>query len=240
MSSRRTGAVLGCLFVLVATAGCLGVLTEPESLSFSAKETLVGADSLERTGYAPAGNRTLENELVVRTDGQERDVSIVSRVNVYDRSVDRSELDVNASALSGNASAGTGEAAQFAVLATPVASVRGTSVNPLASMSIEELVRRFVAASRESGGTDTRNGTREPDLTLVENRTVESLDAERTVSTYRSSADGSDASGDSALVHVARFEHDGDRIVVVAGHPALLDERDRVDALLAGLERVEG
>lgn len=233
MSSRRTGATLGCLLVLAATAGCLGVFTGPESQSFSANETLVDESALEGTGYAPAGNRTLENELVVQTSGQERDVSILSHVHFYDRSVDPSELGLDTSA-------GTSKGAQFAVLATPVASVRGTSVNPLTSMSTEELVRRFLAASRESGETPLRNGAGEPDLTLVENRTVESLDGERTVSTYRSSADGSDASNRDALVHVARFEHGGDRIVVVAGHPALLDERDRVDVLLAGLERIEG
>lgn len=225
MFSRRTGATLGCVLVLAATAGCLGVFSGPESQSFTANETLVDESALEGTGYAPAGNRTLEDELVVQTSGQERDVSILSHVHFYDRSVDPS--------------AGTSTGAQFAVLATPVASVRGSSVNPLTSMSTEELVRRFLAASRERGN-DVGNGTREPDLTLVENRTVESLDGERTVSTYRSGADDSDASGPDALVHVARFEHGGDRVVVVAGHPALLDERDRIDALLAGLEQIDG
>lgn len=236
MDARETGAVLGCVLVF-ATAGCIGVLTGTQPLAFSANETVVGEDALAETDYREAGDRTINRSFNVSVAGQQRRAEVTSHLHVYNRSVAASEpggapadRTANGSAPAGNATgtrdAGAvqpGATVQFAVLATPGATVAGTSLNPLASLSVDELAGRFL----DSGG--------DADLTFVDNRTVRSLGARRTVSTYRAERGGANAS--TLLVHVATFERDGDVIVAVAGHPASVDERERVDALVAGVER---
>ena len=238
MSSQRSGIALGCVLVLVATAGCLGALTGTEPLSFSANETVVTESALDDTGYAHVDNQTINNTVTVSVQGQERDVRVTSHFNFYNRSVDPSEFDRNASELSENASMGPDVGAQFAVLSTPAASVGGVSANPLSSLPTEELVRRFFERARDAQGADEGNATRDLTLTLVDNRTVASLDAERTVSTYLVETDDASApDAGSGLVHVATFQREGDLIVVVAAHPSMLDEAAQIDRLLGGLER---
>lgn len=250
MHGQRTGVVVGFVLVLAATAGCLGAITGQEPLAVAANETVVADGPLEQSGYGHANNQTIVRTMNVVVAGQERRATVTSHLHVYERTVDLSALDANAARVRDNTSTealpgtdvipsdrlnrtgsstatprGT-EAAQFAVLATPGASIGGVNANPLASMSTAELVERFL---------ETRpNGT----LTFEGNRTVESMGAPRTVSTYRAGRNAS--AGGDALLHVARFEVGGDVVVVVAGHPALVDERERVDRLLAGLERTDG
>lgn len=232
------------LVVVFGTVGCVGFITGSEPLSFAANETVVGDDALSSTEYREAGNRTMERTENVSAAGQERQAEITSHFVSYNRSVDASELDVdasdvdvNGSEIPDNASDGglnesdlpndgsfdSSEAAQFAVLSTPGASVAGTNVNPLASASPRALVKQFLDTGENA------------DITFEGNRTVESLGEQRTVSTYRADSSGED--GGAMRLHVTTFEYDGDVIVAVAGHPAALDEGDRIDQLIAGLEQ---
>jgi hypothetical protein len=66
------------------------------------------------------------------------------------------------------------------------------------------------------------------------NRTVEFLGADRTVSEYsaRQTMGGVET---NVTIHLAIAEHDGDNVIGVALHPERVDERARVNELLAGL-----
>jgi hypothetical protein len=114
--------------------------------------------------------------------------------------------------------------------------VGGQSVHPLSRVSTEDLARRFLS---------TGNGS----VSFEGNRTVASLGGQRTVSTFRFENTGPSADGDAGagtdtaagatdgLVHVASFDAGNDYVIVFAAHPAVIDEQDRIDALIAGLEQ---
>ncbi|PSP70185.1 hypothetical protein BRC79_02680 [Halobacteriales archaeon QH_8_67_27] len=116
-----------------------------------------------------------------------------------------------------------GDFAWMTVYTTPSPTVGGRSVNPVDEWSTERLIRRLVDST--SGNSNVE---------FESNRSVEFLDGERTVSTYGAtrSLNGTET---NVTVHLATVEHDGDYVVVVAVHPERIDERSRVDALLAGL-----
>jgi hypothetical protein len=238
MDRARVGVVV-CVLALT-TAGCVGFLTGDEPLEFSANETVAGDDALADTGYSEAGNQSIERVFNVSLGGQTRSVDTQSYLYRYNRSIPAEALadglgpDGNDSAVSNATDDGTladgtvvnasAPSAQFAVFTTPDPSVAGQAVNPLASLSARELVRRFTGFS---GSTD---------LTFQGNRTVDSFGEGRTVRTYRAQPGGNET---AVQLHLARFRHEGDVIVALAVHPASVEERDRVDALLAGLERLD-
>lgn len=237
------------LLVVVAlvglSAGCVGFLTGSQALEFSANRTVASDAALEETGYQEAGNQTVTNVVKVGAAGQQRQMNLTSYLYVYNRSVAAS--DVNESRLralpgganatagasgartttppgDGNATVPLGNASSvvtFSVLAMPNAKVGGQSVHPLSRLSTEQLVRRFAPMENTS-------------LRFEGNHTVPSLGDDRPVSTFRLE---SEQGGVDVIVHVASFDAGNDYVVVFAAHPALIDERGRVDTLVAGLEQ---
>ncbi|PSP52416.1 hypothetical protein BRC67_04560 [Halobacteriales archaeon QH_3_68_24] len=211
--------------VLVSTVGCLGFLTGSQALEFSANETVVSDAALDETGYQEAGNQTVTNVINVTVAGQTRQANLTSYRYTYNRTVDESEVDRDGlGALPENGTvpvANTSDGVSFSVVATPNARVGGQSVHPLARVSPEDLVQRFL----ETGNTSVR---------FEGNRTVASLGAERTVSTFRLEGE---TNASDAVVHVATFDAGTDFVITFAVHPGIIDEQDRVDTLIAGLER---
>lgn len=233
--------------LVAASAGCLGFITGSEALEFSANRTVASDAALQETGYQEAGNQTVRNVVRIGAAGQERQVNLTSYFYSYNRTVDASDLNESQlAALGGDPGVtqppGTGPTTPpgetsgdsadvplgnasglvtFSVLAMPDARVGGQSVHPLSRVSAERLVRRFAATENTS-------------LRFEGNHTVSSLGGERTVSTFRLETG---QAGVDATVHVASFDAGNDYVVVFATHPALIDERDRVDTLLAGLEQ---
>ena len=69
------------------------------------------------------------------------------------------------------------------------------------------------------------------DLAEAGTRTVEVLGVQTDLTTYRGTA-ALDGGHVRVAVHVARVEHGGDVVTVVAVHPRTVDERDRLVALL--------
>ena len=211
--------------VLVSTVGCLGFLTGSQALEFSANETVVSDAALDETGYQEAGNQTVTNVINVTVAGQTRQANLTSYRYTYNRTVDESEVDRDGlGALPENGTvpvATTSDGVSFSVVATPNARVGGQSVHPLARVSPEDLVQRFL----ETGNTSVR---------FEGNRTVASLGAERTVSTFRLEGE---TNASDAVVHVATFDAGTDFVITFAVHPGIIDEQDRVDTLIAGLEQ---
>ena len=238
--TRHRRALLAAV-VLVSTVGCLGFLMGSEALEFSANETVVSDAALDETGYQEAGNQTVRNVVNITVAGQTRQANLTSYRYTYNRTVDASEVDGDALGVlpenatvaeppendtggAGNATvpgANTSDGVTFSVLAMPNARVGGQSVNPLASVSPEDLVRRLL----ETGNTSVR---------FEGNRTVSSLGGERTVSTFRLEGE---TNASDVMVHVATFDAGTDFVITFAVHPGVIDEQDRVDTLIAGLEQ---
>jgi len=204
---------IGVAFVVVlASAGCLGFVTGDQPLEFAANATEVDDETLAETEYRLAASESPNRTVNVSAGGQTRAVTLSSEVRRYNRTVTV-------------APGVEGDFARMTVYATPSPSVAGRSVNPLGELATERLIRRVVGST--SGLSDVE---------FESNRSVEFLDGERTVSTYSAtqSLNGTEA---NVTIHFATLEHDGDYVVVVAAHPERIDERSRVDALLAGLRR---
>jgi hypothetical protein len=241
MSSHRR--ILLVVAVVGLSTGCLGFLTGGEALAFSANRTVASDAALSETGYQEAQNQTVTNVVNVGVAGQQRQVNLTSYLYTYNRSVDVSDLNesqipglggdatVSGSSATATPPAGADNATvpvgnasslvSFAVLAMPNARVGGQSVHPLSRLSTEALVRQFL----DPGDASVR---------FAGNHTVNSLDGERTVTTFRveGQTDASDV-----LVHAATFDAGNDYVVVFAVHPRVVDERDRVDTLIASLEQ---
>lgn len=198
------------LVVVLASAGCLGFLTGDQPLEFAANATEVDGETLAETEYRVAGSESPNRTLNVTAGGQTREVTLSSEVRRYNRTVSVAQsLE--------------GDFARMTVYTTPSPTVGGRSVNPVDEWSTERLIRRLVDSTSGDSNVEFRS-----------NRSVEFLDGERTVSTYGAtrSLNGMET---NVTVHLATVEHDGDYVVVVAVHPERIDERSRVDALLAGL-----
>jgi len=208
LRSREVGIGVA-LVLLLATAGCVGFLTGEEPLGFAANATEVDDATLEATDYRLAHSASPNSTQNVTVAGQTRRVVVSSELRRYNRTV--------------TLAAGVeGDFARMTVFSSPAATVGGTSINPIGSLSDERLVRRFVGASSGLSNVEFQS-----------NRSVEFLGEARTVSEYTATQRMGGVQT-NATVHLATVEHDGDFVTVVAVHPEAVDERSRVDALLAG------
>jgi len=207
MSTSRWRLVVVCL-VLVGTAGCLGVLTGEESLSFEADATVVDDAALSETGYELVRNESPNRTVSVSVGGESREASIATEIREYGRNV---------------SAAGQGaQVARFSVYTVPGVSVGGQTVNPVSDWSTRRVVDLLVSSN---------DGLQ--NVQFEANRTVQFLDSDRTVTTYRARA--ASGPGGNVSVHAATVSHDGDYVLAVGVHPTELDEQDRIDTLLAGL-----
>lgn len=133
-ASRST--VLGTMLVLlVATSGCLGVITGSEPLVLSADDAGVTDATLESTDFELEESQTEWVNRTVEQAGQEREIRVRNHVTFYERPV---EVGADGPTFG-----------FFAVISTPEASVAGQSFNPLGRMSHQELVEQFAGESAD-------------------------------------------------------------------------------------------
>lgn len=207
--ARRAAVGVG-LVVLLASAGCLGFVTGDQPLAFAANATEVDDAALEQTGYRLADSESPNSTVNVTAGGQTREVTLSSQVRRYNRTVE----------LGGGVE---GDFARVTVYSTPAATVAGRSVNPLDDLSSERVVRRLVGASSSLS-----------DVRYESNRSVTFLGESRNVSEY-GATQRFEGTRTNVTIHLTTVEHDGDLVTVVAVHPERIDERSRIDTLLAGL-----
>ena len=218
--------------LLVVSAGCTALLSG-DTIEFSANEASVDDSTLESTGYEGqnATEQTISRNVTV--GGQERTVEITNHFARYSRTgslagaTNGSEEQPTAVSESESATAtGTAEAeiSQFIVLSTPGAQMAGQTLNPAASWSNERIVDQVAE----------RTGSIE-DVEFQENRTTESLGAEREVGVFNGTTEMEGEEVDVRL-HVASFEHEGDVLIVVGIHPQEIEEEENIDELFGGIE----
>jgi hypothetical protein len=197
-----------CVVLVVGSGGCLDVLTGEESLSFEADPTAVDDGALSETGYELVRSESPNRTVSVSVAGESREASIATEIREYGRNV--------------SVGGQQAQVARFSVYTVPGVSVAGQTVNPVSDWSTRRLVDLLVSSNE-----NLRN------IRFESNRTVRFLGSDRTVTTYRArAASGPDG---NVTVHAATVSHDGDYVVAAGVHPTALDERSRIDALLAGL-----
>jgi hypothetical protein len=208
---RRTllGATSGAL---LATSGCLGVLTGSEALEEEAAEPRVDEAALEETGYELAETSTDTIEREVSAGEVTREVRAVNQLAEYRRSVDLAAL-------------GEEEYGVFAVVATPAFEIGDRTMSP-----VERWSNRKLAAEVQKQYSDLEVGAE------AGQRSVAALQSKMDVSTFEGTATVAGNEGVEIFLHAGKVRHDEDFVLVVGVHPQRLpDESEHVDTLVRNL-----
>lgn len=211
MRAHRTVASV-LLAALLVTSGCIGFLTGSEALEFSASKATVSDQARSDTGYEKVEVKDQTVEKSFSVGGQKRQVQVTNWMAQYDRSVELGAL-------------GSQRAAVFVAFATPQVEIGPKTFNPVGDMSNRELLQKL----------QSRYGSLQVG-SQVGSDTVTALGGERTVTKFEGKANFQGTTAD-VYIHVAKFKHDGDFVIVVAVYPQQLDgEQGKVYALIGGLE----
>jgi len=209
---RRT--VLAGVPGALTLGGCTDILTRKRT-RFEAERGVVGESARSEAGYEEVDRTEARSEQEYET--VEKTVVVVNKFTEYARSMD---LPL----------AGGGQLGRFTVLATPeVTVVPGEPANPIADMDNDELAMTV----QEKYG-------RIQNVRSLDDREAELFGDPVTVGRYRADAE---TEGESTEVHLhiaqgesKRNEADTDIVVCVGINPSDVDERDRIDRLLAGVQ----
>jgi hypothetical protein len=207
----RTLATLA-LALATMTAGC-GFLLGTDALEFAASPVSVSDQAVSETGYQETALTARNVTQNVTVADQRRTVRIVNHLGQYERSVQLPGLE------------GSEPAAALLALSSPEVNVAGQTLNPIEGLEERELLSRF-SSSYEGLSVGQQ----------VDNRSVQVLGADRSVSKYEGTATLAGAELD-VYVHVTEFKHGDDFVAVVAIYPqSLRDEEETVRTLLTNLE----
>lgn len=208
---RRTVAILAVALTMTS-AGC-GFLLGNEALSFSSDPVTVADQTVSNTGYEET-NVTAENATRnFSAAGETRTVRVVNHLAQYERQVQLSTIGESQ------------PAAVVVVLSSPEIDVAGQTLNPISGLDERQILDKF-SSSYEGLTVGQR----------VDNRTVQSLDGERTLSKFEGTATLAGTEQD-VYVHVTKYKHESDFVTAVAIYPQSLEgEEDTVVTLLNNFE----
>jgi SOS-response transcriptional repressor LexA len=201
------------LSFLLVTAGCVGVLTGDEPLTFEATPVTVADAALEETGYEQSRTDTNQLNREFSAAGQTREVEVTNHIAEYARTVDAGPL-------------GSEDLARFIVVSTPAVEIFDRTFNPVGEMSNRQLVERV--QDRYEGLQNVQSQSERTVPVLGTSATVSVFSAEATVK-------GTEQTIDLTL-HVTRVRHGDDFVIAIGAHPAVLNgEVQNVDRLLKGV-----
>lgn len=213
MTELGNAAASVALVVLLLTSGC-GMLSGP--VTFAATPADVTAAAQDDAGYELERAEPMNITREFNVAGQTKEVKAVNYLREYKRSVELGPL-------------GEREVARFVVFSTPEVDVAGQTLNPIGKMSNRDLVMQL-----QSSYESIQNVER------VSNRTVTVLGEEATVTKFGAEAQLEGGQSVDVYVHVAKINHEDDFVVGVAVHPQRIDEQQRVNTLLGGIQHPEG
>jgi hypothetical protein len=201
---RRSVRVVAAATIVLATAGCLGVLSSDDGFAFESGETLIENETLAEEGYElqHAEFQTFNETISLGEGSNETEIVIRSHAAMYGP---ESELP-----------AGVGTV-RVGVITTPDASVAGRSANPLLWMDRYERAFRYLPETDRQG------------FERYGNYTVEPFGDPVTVTVLATETDG-DEETPTAFVHVMQAKRpDGDVVLAYATHPA--EEADEAPSI---------
>lgn len=208
MNRRTTVAI--AFAVMIATSGCLGILSGP--ITFSASKATASEQSLQQTGYEEANVTKSTITKTFTVADQSKDVKVTNWIAMYERTVSFAGL-------------GEKRAAVFSAFSTPEVEVLGQTFNPIKDYSNKKLARQ---AQQQYDGLSIGKQVSEREVTML-NQTTK-------VSKFEGQASLGGTSVD-VYIHVTKVKHRGDFVVAVAIYPQKLDgEQQKIDTLLQGLQ----
>ncbi|MFD1597746.1 DUF6517 family protein [Halobellus rarus] len=211
MSNRRALAAVA-VALLLATSGCIGLLTGEEPLTVSADPAAVEESAAREAGYELNDTRTLEVNESFEVAGQERQVVATNHLTDYRKSVELGPI-------------GEADVGVFTVVSTPAVEIAGRTLNPIGSYSNARLIQ-FVQ-EQYSGMSD---------IERVSEQNVTVQGTETTVTKFSATAtiEGQEV---DVFVHVTKYR-DGDDFVLALGvYPQQLDgEEENVLSMMRAIE----
>jgi len=215
--TTRLAAVL-VVAVIAVSAGCVGVLTGNQPLTFDAQPVSVSAAAQHAAGYDHVNTTTQTLSRSFSVAGQSRKVTVTNHLAEYGRTVSLGSF-------------GSADLARFVVVSTPAVQVLGQTFNPVGHMSSQQLVEQV--QGKYQGVSNVQPAG---------NRTRTLLGTSTTVSSFTADATfGGSGQSISLTIDVAKVRDGGDYVVVVAVYPTKLPgEADRVDTMLTGVQHASG
>lgn len=218
---RRREFIAGIsVAALGSVAGCLDLVTG-DGVELEAQPAAVSEDAQSSAGYEHDDREAIVFEETVEAAGESRDVTVTSWVGTYSRSPD--DVDVHES------DAGVGvdgdDGAVFAVISSPSESIAGYELNPIYQMDDEEWLERFSEHLVDDGLED---------IELEDEYAIRMLDESVTLHEFSAVMDVEGYDVDVAL-YTASVSHEGDVVIALGAHPAVVDERESMETLAEGV-----
>lgn len=197
---------------LVATSGCLGVITGKEPLERTAEPASVSDAALRETGYEHAGSESQTIEREVTVGGETRQVHAINQIARYNRTVEVPTL-------------GERELAVFAVVSTPAFEIGGQTMSP-----VEEWSNRKLAAQLQEQYSEIEVGEE------VDVASVDTLSRTMSLSKFEGTATVAGNQGVDIYIHVGKVRHAEDFVIPAGVYPQQLSgEGAKVRTLVSGL-----
>lgn len=211
MTTRR-GAVALALVALVATSGCIGFLTGSESLTFESSQVSVSDEAAQSADYEKQRQTTTTINRTFSAAGQSRNVTVTNHLTEYSRTVSLPLFDDQ-------------ELARFTVFSTPQVNILEQTFNPVGDMSNRELALMLQEEYETIENVEH-----------VENRSATVLGKNTTVGKFRADARTVGGTSTEVYVHITKVEDGDDFVVAVAVHPTQVEEQEKVDTMLQGIQ----
>ncbi|NUB92104.1 hypothetical protein HT576_13865 [Haloterrigena sp. SYSU A121-1] len=218
--NRRRFVAAAAAGAVGVSAGCLSDLID-DATTFEASPIRVSEDAAGEAGYEYQGTE----ELVEEREFAGESVEVTNYITEYTRTI---ELPLEA--FGSDTKAGV-----FALVSTPQVSVAGEEFNPVGEMSKAELVD-YLQGQYEGLEVGDNVGGR-----AITKDEIDGLDAAVRFDTWEGAATLQGETEVDVYVDVARAEHGGDHVVVVAVYPddenvPMESEQDRADTMTAGIQ----
>lgn len=208
MKRRTVLAGVPSALLVGSMAGCTDLITGDEA-RFEAETATVSEGARSDTNYE---EKAVKEDVRERSfDQVDRTVVVVNMLAEYSRSVD---IGLGLS----------GELARFAVLSTPQVEIAGQAFNPIDDLNNEELALRL---QEQYDGIDNVQPVGERDGSML-GETV-------TVSRFEAEAQTNGESVD-VFIHLAQTQSESDFVVALGVHPKDIEETDRINRLLEGIQ----
>jgi hypothetical protein len=211
--SRRRLLAGSAAAASAALAGC-GFILGNEPLRLEAQAARVQPSVAQNGGYDHDGTTDQTIERTVEAAGQSREIVVTNRVAKYSKAVDLGPI-------------GEVRAAFFTALSTPQVSILGETLNPVAHLSTEDLVRQLQERFEDVGSLEPAG---ESPVTVLGTETTQT----------RFAGEMQIAAGEriDVFLHLSEpVEHEGDLLIGLGGYPQQLPaEEPTLIALMEGLE----
>jgi len=208
MKRRTVLAGVPSVLLVGGLSGCTDLITGDEA-RFEAETATVSQQARSDTDYE---EQAIKEDVLERNFEQvDRTVVVVNMLAEYSRSVD---IGLGLS----------GELARFTVLSSPQVEIAGRAFNPIDDLNNKELALRL---QEQYDGIENVQSVDERDGSLL-GETV-------TVSRFEAEAQTNGESVD-VFIHIAQAPSESDFVVALGVHPKDIDETDRINRLLEGVQ----